>query len=124
MAGNLRILRDASENLQLREASSEENKKDASGGWDKIPEVVQKMIVRLSASTDDVEPPGPCDSYLRVLKQAKAVDAANLSSCNKTELDLLQSEGKGIPKEMVKKLAENKFKHPETTHQLRHQFNN
>jgi hypothetical protein len=175
MAGDLCVLRDATERMQLREASSDDNKKDASSGWDKIPEVVQKMIVRLSASTDDVEPSGLCDSYLRILKQAKAlgvamvlnielsirgcqvevptpmanaiktgnfransllvahpfsifnvpyVDAANLSSCNKTELDLLQSEGKGIPKEMVKKLAENKFKHPETTHQLRHQFNN
>jgi hypothetical protein len=28
----------------------------------------------------------------------------------------LQSEGETIPKEMVKKPAENKFKHPETTH--------
>jgi hypothetical protein len=57
MAGNLRILRDASEHLQLREASSEENKKDSSGGWDKIPEVIQRMIVKLSAITDDVDPP-------------------------------------------------------------------
>lgn len=52
------------------------------------------------------------------------IDAANTSSCNKTELNLLQSEGEGIPKEMVKKLVENKFKHPDTTHHLRHQFNN
>ncbi len=133
------------------------------------------MIVSLSAIRDDVEPPGPCDSYLRVLKQAKAlgvamvlnielsirgcqvevltpmanaiktenfhansllvahpfsifnvpyIDAANLSSYNKTELDLLQSEEEGIPKEMVKKLAENNFKHPSTSHHLHHQFNN
>jgi hypothetical protein len=46
------------------------------------------------------------------------IDAANMSSCNKTELNLLQSEGEGIPKEMVKKLVENKFKHPDTTHHL------
>jgi hypothetical protein len=52
------------------------------------------------------------------------IDAANLSSCNNTELDLLQTEGEGIPKEMVKKLAENKFKHPESTYHLCHQFNN
>jgi hypothetical protein len=48
-----------------------------------------------------------------------------MGSYNKMELDLLQSEGgDGIPKEMVKKLAENKFKYPKSTHQLHHQFNN
>jgi hypothetical protein len=52
------------------------------------------------------------------------MDAANISSYNKTKLDLLQSEGEGIPKEMVKKLAENKFHYPCTTHHLCHQFNN
>jgi hypothetical protein len=52
------------------------------------------------------------------------IDASSLPSCNNTELDLLQFEGEGIPKEMVRKLAEHKFKHPDTTHHLRHQFNN
>jgi hypothetical protein len=46
------------------------------------------------------------------------IDAANMGSYNKIELDLLQSEGEGIPKEMVKKLAENRFKFPSTTHHL------
>jgi hypothetical protein len=49
---------------------------------------------------------------------------ACMGSYNKTELDLLQSEGEGIPKVMVKKLEENKFKFPTSTHHLRHQFNN
>jgi hypothetical protein len=35
---------------------------------------------------------------------APYMDAANMSSYNKTELDLLQSEGIGIPKEMIKSL--------------------
>ncbi len=35
-----------------------------------------------------------------------------------------QSEGEGIPKEMVKKLAKNKFKYTSVTHHLCHQFNN
>jgi hypothetical protein len=52
------------------------------------------------------------------------MDALNMSSYNKTELDLLQSEGEGIPKEIVRKLAENKFRTPENTHHLCHQFNN
>jgi hypothetical protein len=52
------------------------------------------------------------------------IDATNMGSYNKTELDLLQSEGEGIPKEMVKKFTENKFKFPSVTYHLRHQFNN
>ncbi len=52
------------------------------------------------------------------------LDAAQMTNFNQTELDLLQSEGEGIPKEIVKKLSENKFKTPTSTHLLRHQFNN
>jgi hypothetical protein len=37
------------------------------------------------------------------------IDAANMGSYNE-ELDILQSEGEGIPKEMVKKLAKTKIK--------------
>ena len=48
-----------------------------------------------------------------------------MSSYNiNTELDLLQSEGESIPKVIVRKLAENKFRTPDTTHLLRYQFNN
>jgi hypothetical protein len=46
-----------------------------------------------------------------------------MSSCNKTELDILD-DGHGIPAAMAKKLAENKFHAPNSTHLLRHQFNN
>jgi hypothetical protein len=174
IAGDIRVIRDATERQHLREVSLDD-KKDQSNGWDKIPEVVQNMILKLSAISDDTLPPGPCETYLRLLKQSKAlgvamvlnielsirgcqvevpttmanaiktgnfransllvahsfsifnvpyIDAANMGSYNKTELDLLQSEGEGIPKEMVKKLAENKFKFPVVTHHLRHQFNN
>jgi hypothetical protein len=52
------------------------------------------------------------------------VDAANMGCFNQTELELLQSEGEGIPKDIMKKLSENKFKTPHSTHLLRHQFNN
>ncbi len=52
------------------------------------------------------------------------MDALNMSSYSNTDLDLLQSEGEGIPKEMIKKLAENKFYYPSTTHHFRHQLNN
>lgn len=52
------------------------------------------------------------------------MDGAHMSSYNKTELDLLQSEGEGIPNEIMRKLAKNKFHSPGNTHHLRHQFNN
>jgi hypothetical protein len=50
-------------------------------------------------------------------------DASNMTSCNKTELDILE-DGQGIPVAMAKKLAENKFFAPSSTHLLRHQLNN
>lgn len=175
IATDIRLIRDATERQQLREASLEDAKKDQSSGWEKIPEVVQNMILKLSSVSDDVAPTSPSKTYLHLLKQSKAlgvamvinielsirgcqvefpatmanairtgnfransllvahsfsifnvpyIDAATMGAYNKTELDLLQSEGEGIPKEMVKKLAENKFKYPTVTHHLRHQFNN
>jgi hypothetical protein len=36
-------------------------------------------------------------------------DAANMGSCNKTELDIMD-DGQGIPLAIAKKLAENKFR--------------
>jgi hypothetical protein len=174
-AGDIRIIRDATERQLLRKIQNEDSKKENQNGWDKLPDVVQDMILKLTATSDDFLPPGPADSYLKLLKQSKALgvamvinielslrgcqvevpttmanaiktgnfrsnsllvahpfsifnvpymDAAHMSSYNKTELDLLQSEGEGIPKEIVKKLAENKFRSPDSTHQLRHQFNN
>jgi hypothetical protein len=51
------------------------------------------------------------------------IDAANMTSWNKTELDIL-AEGGGTPKDIAKKLAESKFFYPESTHLLRHQLNN
>jgi hypothetical protein len=40
IAGDIRVLRDATECQQLCEVTFEENKKDSSCGWDKIPEIV------------------------------------------------------------------------------------
>jgi len=51
------------------------------------------------------------------------MDAANMTSCNMTELDILD-EGEGIPKDIGKKLDENKFNYSDATHLLCHQFNN
>jgi hypothetical protein len=43
------------------------------------------------------------------------MDAVHMLSYNKTELNLLQSKGEGIPKEIMKKLAENKFQASDST---------
>jgi len=50
-------------------------------------------------------------------------DAANMTSCNKTELDILE-DGAGVPLVVAKKLAENKFHYPHSTYLLCHQLNN
>jgi hypothetical protein len=49
------------------------------------------------------------------------MDTANMTSWNKTELDLL-AEGEGIPKDIAKKLAEHKYFYPDSL--LRQQLNN
>jgi len=173
MTDELRRIRDVAERQLLRDTQSAEAKKEANG-WDKLPDMVQNMILKLSAVQDDVLPIEPSESYTKILKQSKVLgvamvinlelslrkcqvevptsmanaiktgnfransfmvahsfsmfnvpytDAANMSSCNKTELDILD-EGEGIPKDMAKKLAENKFHFPHSTHLLRHQLNN
>jgi len=173
MTDELRRIRDVAERQLLRDTQLGEAKKD-SNGWDKLPDMVQNMILKLSAVQDDVLPVEPSESYIKILKQSKVLgvamvinleltlrkcqvevptsmanaiktgnfransfmvahsfsvfnvpytDAANMSSCNKTELDILD-EGEGIPKDIAKKLAENKFHYPHSTHLLRHQINN
>jgi hypothetical protein len=171
----LKILPGIQSKSSLAESAIAEMKEDQTNGWDKIPEVLQQMIIKLSSTNDEGFPSGPVATYLQVLKQSKALglamvlnvmlstmgcqveitasmanaiktgnfransllvahsfsifnvpylDAALMTNFNQTELDLLQSEGEGIPKDMVKKPSENKFKSPTTTHLLRHQFNN
>jgi len=175
IAGDLRLLRDATERQHLREISNEEDKKNSSNGWEKLPEEVQTMILRLSAVSDETQPIGPADSYIKVLKQSKAfgvamvlnlglsmkgcqaevpltmanavktgnfraisqlaihafsifnlpyTEASNMANYNKIELDLLLTKGDSVPKEVTRKLSENKAKCPESSHHLRHQFNN
>jgi hypothetical protein len=133
------------------------------------------MILCLLATSEDFLPTGPADSYLKVLKQTKAIgvamvlnlglsmkgcqvevpmtmanavktenfransqlvahafsifnlpyiEAASMSNYNKIELEILLMKGDSIPKEVAKKLTENKAKCPDTTHHLRHQLNN
>jgi hypothetical protein len=75
IADNIRVIREATERQHLREAALED-KKDQVNRWDKIPEVVQRMILKLSAISEDALPPSLCDTYMHVLKQLKALGAA------------------------------------------------
>jgi hypothetical protein len=74
-AGDIRVLRETTECWHLREVTGDD-KKHQSSGWDKIPEIVQQMILKLSAVSEDILPPSPCDTYLRILKQTKALGVA------------------------------------------------
>jgi len=164
----LKTLPDNQLKSSLGDAIITDTKKDSVNGWDKIPEVLQQMIIKLSSTNNECFPSGLVATYLQILKQSKALgvamvlnvmlstmgcqvevtasmanairtgnfransllvahsfsifnvpylDAVLMTNFNQTELDLLQSEGEGIPN--VKKLSENKFKTPTTTHILR-----
>jgi len=166
----LKTLPDNQLKSSLGDAIITDTKKDSVNGWDKIPEVLQQMIIKLSSTNDECFPSGPVATYLQILKQSKALgvamvlnvilstmgcqvevtasmanairtgnfransllvahsfsifnvpylDAVLMTNFNQTELDLLQSKGEGVPKDIVKKLSENKFKTPTTTHILR-----
>ncbi len=66
IAGDIRMIRDASERQHLREVAVEDAKKVQSSSWEKIPELVQKLILKLSATSDDTFPVSSCESYLRM----------------------------------------------------------
>jgi hypothetical protein len=76
--GELCLLRDTTDKQHLRELSLDDEKKKDSNGWEKLPEEVQTMVLRLSATSDEFLPPGPAESYLKVLKQAKAIGVATV----------------------------------------------
>jgi len=51
-------------------------KKEQSNGWKQLPEVVQNMILELSAVSDKILPVCPCKTYLCLLNQPKALGVA------------------------------------------------
>ncbi len=155
IADSLRRISDSSDRTRLIEIP-DDSKKDSMSGWDKIPDVIQQMILKISSMNDSTFAPGPCETYLQILKQNKSlgaamiinillstmgcqveittsmanaiktgnfranslqvahpfsifnvpyVDAANMTCFNQTELELLQSEGEGIPKDIVKNFS-------------------
>ena len=67
IVGELRLLRDAQDKQHLRKIISDEEKKNGTNGWEKFPEEVQTMILRMSALSDEALPAGPAESCLKVL---------------------------------------------------------
>jgi hypothetical protein len=61
----------------LNESQLNDTKKESSG-WDKLPDMIQNMILRLSATQDDVVPVEPCESYSKILKQSKVLGVATI----------------------------------------------
>ena len=55
MTEELRKIREANEKQLLRESQSGEMKKE-SNGWEKLPDMVQNMILKMSATQDDILP--------------------------------------------------------------------
>jgi hypothetical protein len=82
IAGDIKIIRDATEHQLLRDIQNEDSKKENQNGWDKLPDVVQDMILKLTASVDDCLPPGPKESYLKLLKQSMALGVAMVLALN------------------------------------------
>jgi hypothetical protein len=72
MTEELRKIWEPNEKQLLRESQAGETKKE-SNGWEKLPDTVQNMILKLSAVQDDVLPVEPCDSYTKILKQSKVL---------------------------------------------------
>jgi hypothetical protein len=70
MTNELRRIKDAAE-CQLLHITQTADIKKESNGWEELPDMVQNMILELSAIQDDILPVEPCESYLKVLKQAK-----------------------------------------------------
>ncbi len=76
IAGDLQLLRDATERQPLREITNDEEKKNGANGWEKLPEEVQTMILRMTVESDEILPTKPAESYLKVLKRSKAFGVA------------------------------------------------
>jgi hypothetical protein len=72
----LKTLPDNQLKSSLGDAIITDTKKDSVNGWDKIPEVLQQMIIKLSSTNDECFPSRPVATYLQILKQSKALGVA------------------------------------------------
>jgi hypothetical protein len=72
----LKTLPDNQLKSSLGDATMTDAKKDSVNGWDKVSEVLQQMIIKLSSTNNECFPSGPAATYLQILKQSKALGVA------------------------------------------------
>lgn len=68
MVGDIRMIWDVAECQVLHDSQAADGKKENSNGCDKLPDMVQNMILKLSAVQDDTLPTEPSESYSKILK--------------------------------------------------------
>lgn len=59
IADSLRKISDFSDRYWLNDLANNDTKKETFNGWDKIPEVIQQMILKLSSVNNSSFAPGP-----------------------------------------------------------------
>ena len=170
----LKLLTDVTSKELLKEPSDSKSSKDSSAS-DLLPEMIKRMIIKMSSTQDDAFPEEFCASFTEIMKQKKIIpatqvmqlmmrslrcqakisvslmtairhgnfmpesimvahafspfsvgyfDAANSDSQHQIKLDLLQSDGDGLSKEIVDSLVKDNCSIPQSFHRLRHQLNN
>ena len=174
IADTLKLLTDVTNKELLKEPSDSKSSKESSAS-DLLPDVIKRMILKMSSTQDDAFPETFCDSFTEIMKQKKIIpatqvmqlmmrslrcqtkisvsimtairhgnfmpesimiahpfspfsvgyfDAANSDSQHQIKLDLLGSDGDGLPKEIVDMLIKDNCSIPHSFHRLRHQINN
>jgi hypothetical protein len=77
MTEELRKIREMNEKHLLKDSQTADPKKE-SNGWEKLPDMVQNMVLGLSATQDDISSVDPCESYTKILKQSKVLGVATV----------------------------------------------
>jgi hypothetical protein len=97
---SLKKISDLLDRSRLNDVTTDDTKKDSMGGWDKIPDVIQQMILKLLSVNDSALAPGPCETYLQILKQNKSLGAAMiinvLLSTMGCQVEIMTSIGNAI----------------------------
>jgi len=71
IADSLWLLSKSSTRSLLNNPQGDTNKRDnQSSNWDKIPEVIQKMIIKISSTNDQSFVPSPCKTYLQIFSMS------------------------------------------------------
>jgi hypothetical protein len=73
ISNSLKKNSNSSAKVALNDSLGDDSGKSNSNGWEKIPDMIQQMILKLSSTSDKSFPLLPITTYLQVLKQNKAL---------------------------------------------------